>query len=102
MNRQTILVIIMIIVVILGGGYILWKTVLQTPEAAAPSAGIANPASTYCLEEMKGQWRLYESEAGQIGYCLLPDNRLCEEWQLFNSKGEKCAAPKADERPANQ
>ena len=54
--------------------------------------GIANPASVYCVEQ-QGILDIIDTEAGQVGYCELPDGRICEEWALFNSEGKECIEP---------
>lgn len=81
---------------IAGASFIYWKKFMVEEE---PSVGLANPASVLCVEEMGGEIMIYENEAGQAGYCLLPDDRICEEWDLFNSNGEVCTPPDGDEFP---
>jgi putative hemolysin len=51
---------------------------------------IANPASVYC-ENQGGALEIRESEAGQTGYCVFEDGRICEEWALFRDK--ECVPP---------
>ncbi len=58
----------------------------STPEA---SAGLANPASTYCLDQ-GGTLEIRNTDEGQVGYCTLPDGTVCEEWAFY--RGE-CPAP---------
>jgi putative hemolysin len=59
--------------------------------APAPTvipAGIANPASTYCVEK-GGTSEIRTAEDGsQSGVCIFPDGSECDEWAFF--KGE-CA-----------
>jgi len=76
------------------------------PEPSAPAedattdgVGLANPASVYCVDEMGGTLKMYTEEAGEVGFCLLDDGRLCEEWKLFYSKGEECVPPSDDMTP---
>jgi len=52
--------------------------------------GLANPASVFC-QEQGGQLEIREEEAGQAGYCVFEDGRICEEWALLRD-GE-CIAP---------
>lgn len=48
------------------------------------SAGLANPASTNCLEQ-EGTLEIIEDDEGnQYGICTLPNGIRCEEWALFN------------------
>lgn len=50
---------------------------------------LANPASVYCVEE-KGELDIIDTNAGQAGYCNLPDGRSCEEWAYYRSEGKEC------------
>lgn len=55
------------------------------PEPTAP-AQIANPASTYCLEQ-GGRLDMRTDAAGnQTGFCILPDGTECEEWAYFRGE----------------
>lgn len=61
--------------------------------SAAPSAraGLANPASTYCVQQ-GGQVDLRKDAAGNVGgVCMFKDGRECEEWALF--RDHQCVAP---------
>lgn len=84
------------IVLVLGGAYALF-VIPRTP-APAPqqegsrvattsdssgAAGIANPASVHCVQELGGQLEIVDTAQGQVGMCRLPDGRVCEEWSLF-------------------
>lgn len=48
--------------------------------------GIANPASTYCIE----QWGILDIRTGpngwQIGYCMFDNGNECEEWAFFRGE----------------
>ncbi|MBI2611031.1 DUF333 domain-containing protein [Candidatus Kaiserbacteria bacterium] len=44
--------------------------------------GIANPASTNCVN-LGGTLEIVDEAEGQIGLCHMPDGRVCEEWALF-------------------
>jgi putative hemolysin len=62
-------------------------------------AGIANPASTFCIEN---GWTLEieETAEGATGYCFLPDDTKCEEWALYRGEcGQEFLAP-AEPPPA--
>ncbi len=56
---------------------------------------IPNPAAVYCGDR-NGTVEMYETKAGQAGYCRLPDGRICEEWALFRSEGGECSPPEED------
>lgn len=54
---------------------------------AAPGqwASMANPASQYCAE-LGGRLEIRAEQAGEAGYCHLPDGAVIEEWQLYRGK----------------
>lgn len=91
-------ILTLIIVVIVGFsvmGWLYWGSLnpaVVPEEPALPSGGVglANPAAVYCVEEQKGQTMVHDVYGGQAGYCILPDGRECEEWVLFETKGENC------------
>lgn len=51
----------------------------------SPDAGLANPASVYCVEQ-GGSVEIVDEEDGQVGYCNLPDGRRVDEWEFFRSE----------------
>lgn len=63
-----------------------------TPGPAAPVIGMANPASVSCLDN-GGESQIRNTPSGQIGVCVFPDKRECEEWALF--RDHRCVAPTA-------
>lgn len=71
-------------------------TACATPPTAPPAAnkaGLANPASTYCVQQ-GGQLDLRKDAAGNVsGICVFKDGRACEEWALF--RDHQCVAPQA-------
>jgi len=50
----------------------------------APNAGMANPASVYCVDQ-GGKLEIREGDGGQYGMCVFPDGRECDEWGFFRS-----------------
>lgn len=52
---------------------------------AGQNAGLANPASTNCLEK-GGTIEMRNNKNGQYGVCLFEDNRQCEEWALLRGQ----------------
>lgn len=46
---------------------------------------IANPASTFCIEN-RGKLEMKENENGQYGICTLPNGTQCEEWAFFRGE----------------
>jgi hypothetical protein len=64
-------------------------------EAPTPQpAGLANPASAFCVEQ-GGQLELrVDAQGGQYGVCLFGDSSECEEWAFF--RGECAPAETVD------
>ena len=56
--------------------------------------GLANPASTFCVEQ-GGRLELRNEANGQVGYCHLPDGQVLEEWTYFRSQQAQCIAEQA-------
>jgi uncharacterized protein len=52
----------------------------ESPESPA----VPNPASEYC-EQTGGTLEIVTEAGGEVGYCLLPDGRRIEEWELYRS-----------------
>lgn len=48
-------------------------------------ASMANPASQYCAE-LGGRLEIRTEQAGEAGYCHLPDGSVMEEWELYRGK----------------
>jgi putative hemolysin len=55
------------------------------PEVREVPMQIANPASVYCAEQLGGTLTIVNTPPGEVGYCVLPDGRTCEEWELFRT-----------------
>jgi Putative hemolysin len=47
-----------------------------------PSAGMANPASVYCVK-LGGTSERVKTPGGEGGYCTLPSGERIEEWTLY-------------------
>lgn len=59
---------------------------LASPSSeSSSSAGLANPAAVYCIEQ-GGKLRMEENDLGQHGICILSDNTECEEWAYFRGE----------------
>lgn len=54
------------------------------PEETTAPVGMANPASTYCVQQ-GGRSEIRKQPAGEAGYCHLPDGRVVEEWAFFRA-----------------
>lgn len=48
-------------------------------------ASMANPGARYCAE-LGGKLELRNEQAGEAGYCHLPDGSVVEEWKLYKGK----------------
>ena len=57
----------------------------NTENTASENAQIANPASTYCIEQ-GGNSAIIETEAGQAGICKFNDGSECDEWAFFRKE----------------
>jgi putative hemolysin len=55
-----------------------WHEVAQPP--AAPSVGMANPASVHCVQHGGKLEIRKDSSGGEVGFCVFPDKSECEEW----------------------
>jgi putative hemolysin len=53
----------------------------ETP-SAAPTLGMANPASVYCATR-GGRSEIVTTPEGQHGLCHLPDGTVIDEWALW-------------------
>lgn len=54
--------------------------------AGGANSQMANPASLYC-QAMAGELEIQTDEAGgQYGVCILPDGKVCEEWEFFRGE----------------
>jgi putative hemolysin len=61
------------------------------PPKPPGAVGIANPASVACVRRGGRSEIRTERDGGQVGYCHLPDGRICEEWALF--RDDRCVLP---------
>ena len=57
----------------------------QEEGAFGEGVGIANPASTNCVDH-NGTLRIEDTTEGQIGICTLPGGKECEEWAYFRGE----------------
>lgn len=57
-------------------------------ESTPPQAGMANPASVYCVK-IGGTLRIEKGPNGESGICVLPDGSEIEEWALFRRDAPK-------------
>ncbi|MBJ6610469.1 MAG: DUF333 domain-containing protein [Candidatus Thiothrix moscowensis] len=46
------------------------------------SARAANPASMNCIQQ-NGKLQIERTAQGEVAYCILPDGKRCEEWDMF-------------------
>lgn len=59
----------------------------HTPtEPTTPKIGMANPASTFCVEQGGRLELVKDANGGAVGMCHLPDGRVVEEWAWFRSQ----------------
>lgn len=89
MTTKTIAWIVIAIAVLAGVLYYV-QTNQAAPAPDQEKVGIANPASTNCVE-LGGTLEIVDQADGQIGLCHMPDGRVCEEWALF--RDGTCTVP---------
>lgn len=63
--------------------------------------GLANPASVNCTKTLGGSLEIADEGNGQVGYCHLPDGRVCEEWALFRDNTCSTSPEQATSTSAN-
>ena len=73
MTKSTLGIVLVVLVVVAGGLY--WYYTQDSTQ-------LPNPASVYC-EEQGGTLETISTAEGEVGYCHLPDGRVCEEWALY-------------------
>lgn len=54
--------------------------------SAEEGAGIANPASTNCVDKGGTLDIRTAEDGGQTGYCVFDDGTECEEWAFFRGE----------------
>lgn len=57
----------------------------QQEQSNEENTQVANPASTYCVEQ-GGQLEIEQTEEGDTGLCVFSNGVICEEWDFFNRK----------------
>ena len=58
----------------------------STPAPTEGGAGLANPASTNCIDK-GGQLEIRKDDAGnEYGVCKFSDGSECEEWAFFREE----------------
>ncbi len=97
-TMRKILIISLVLFLVVCGGYIGYGLLQEknTPEPIESdhqeeetnNIGIANPASTNCIEK-GGKVIIEEESEGQVGYCVFDDSSKCEEWSFYRGECKK-------------
>ncbi|MCX8175418.1 MAG: DUF333 domain-containing protein [Candidatus Micrarchaeota archaeon] len=67
------------------------------PEKKQQQAEVPNPASVNCAKK-GGRLEIRDEPGGQVGYCIFPNGKECEEWALFRGQcSPEAAKPLAKE-----
>ena len=66
----------------------------QKSETVRPNVGMANPASTFCVEQ-NGKLEIRKEANGEVGSCHLPNGQIVEEWEFFRANQAKCVPEQA-------
>lgn len=53
---------------------------------ATPKAGLANPASVFCVDKGGRINITTDASGGQVGICIFSDGSQCEEWAFYQGK----------------
>ncbi len=61
---------------------ILLLSIPLSPSAQETPIGLANPASVFCAA-CGGDVTIVSTDAGETGYCALPNGLFVEEWSLY-------------------
>lgn len=56
------------------------------PPPTSTPVGLANPASTYCIEKGGTSEIRTAEDSSQFGVCTFPDGNECEEWAFFRGE----------------
>jgi len=77
----------LLLALVIAGG--IWATRLSAPITEVVDEGdvaLANPASTYCLEQGGDLEIESRPNGGEFGVCYFMDNHQCEEWAMFRGE----------------
>ena len=58
----------------------------QPPEQPENPAGMANPASVYCMAAGYVEINRTDDSGGEYGVCSFPDGTECESWAFFRGE----------------
>ena len=64
----------------------------DTTAPAGSAAGLANPASVFCVDQ-GGTVDIVDEADGQVGYCVLPDGTRVDEWEYFRTESGVTTEP---------
>ena len=62
------------------------------PANTTTPAGLANPASVFCVQQ-GGTIEIVDESGGQVGYCNLQDGTRVEEWQYYRAQTGTTTVP---------
>ncbi len=83
--------IVLVALLLVGGGILIYtqltpkEIITEDNNQNTNNTGIANPASTYCVEN-EGTLEIDDT---QTGYCIFDDGSKCEEWAFFRGECKK-------------
>lgn len=73
----------MLCLTLLVGGCTMMAPPKPAPMQVSPRAErAASPASLNCIQN-NGKLEIIQTPEGEKGYCLLPDGKRCDEWEMF-------------------
>ena len=70
------------------------ESLTPTPEPSTGQAGLANPASVYCVEQGYRNEIRTAKDGSQFGVCVFPDGSEADDWAFFRGEsGAKWRTP---------
>jgi len=88
LTKLLLLILFLLVLIALGIYYNLHQEVIvdNIDKDKDNNVSIANPASTYCIEN-DGELKIRKNEdGGEYGVCIFESGKECEEWAYFNGE----------------
>jgi putative hemolysin len=85
MKRLCIVLLLVAALLIAACGGKAKPTTFQSP-LPTPGAGLANPASTFCVDKGFQLEIRSAADGSQTGYCIFPDGTECEVWAYYRNE----------------
>jgi len=83
MKKIIFITCILLLLMVLG---FLYFDVMGEKVTETEPVGIANPASTFCIQNNGKSEIRTNADMSQTGFCIFTDNSECEEWAFFRKE----------------